>query len=229
MPSLLVIDDDHQLTQMLAEYFGDGQFTVHEAHDAEAGLVVLASQVIDLVVLDVMLPVIDGFDCLRQIRKNSPVPVIMLTAQGSDIDRVIGLELGADDYMAKPFNPRELRARIDAVLRRLHQSKNEFVPDKLVIGALSLSPYTLEVWVGNEAMSLTSSEISILEILMRGCNQVVSRNTLSEQVLGKKLGLYDRSIDTHVSNLRRKLGLGQVSGRPSIRNFRARGYMLVPG
>lgn len=229
MVSLLIVDDDVKLTQMLGEYFSDGNFLVNTAHDAESGLAFISKNNVDLVILDVMLPTIRGFDCLRLIRKKSSVPVIMLTAQGSDFDRVIGLELGADDYMAKPFNPRELRARISAVLRRLKQLPDSQLVDNVVVGPLSLSPLTLEVWADNKPVALTSAEIRVLELLMRSVRQMVSREDLTEQALGRKLVSHDRSIDTHVSNLRRKLGLGQQQGRPSIRSFRGLGYMLLPG
>jgi two-component system response regulator CpxR len=226
MPSLLLVDDDRELGQMLNEYLGGEGFRVTIARDGLEALDKLATENYDLVILDVMLPSLNGFDVLRRLRRTLSVPVVMLTAHGADVDRIVGLELGADDYLAKPFNPRELVARTRAVLRRFASRDSEAPAAPITVGPIWLDPATLEVTLAGKAIRLTGTEFRVLELLMRSAGQVQSRESLTERVLGRKLTPYDRSIDTHVSNLRRKLGLGQ-SGLPEIRSIRGAGYVLA--
>jgi DNA-binding response OmpR family regulator len=225
--SVLIVDDDRELAQMLTEYLGAEGFTTDVAHDGSTALQRLNANKYDLVILDVMLPSLSGFDVLRNLRPTLSVPVIMLTAHGTDVDRIVGLELGADDYLAKPFNPRELVARMRAVLRRFttrDSSASSAAP--VSIGQLRLDPATYGVTLEDKQIRLTGTEFRVLEMLMRAPGQVQSRDTLTERVLGRKLTPYDRSIDTHVSNLRRKLGLGEA-GLPEIRSIRGTGYVLT--
>jgi DNA-binding response OmpR family regulator len=229
-PNILIVDDDHELAQMLTEYLAGEGFDVEVAGDGRRALDAIASRRIDLVILDVMLPELNGFEVLKRMRQSLTLPVIMLTARGGDVDRIVGLELGADDYLPKPFNPRELVARIRAVLRRLQGGDVSAVPQAPVtVGNLVIEPATLTVRIGDREVRVTGTEFRVLELLMRAAGQVQSRNSLTERGLGRRLTPYDRSIDTHVSNLRRKLGLG-TAGAPEIRSIRGAGYLLtVPG
>ncbi|HSN71655.1 MAG TPA: winged helix-turn-helix domain-containing protein, partial [Steroidobacteraceae bacterium] len=163
---------------------------------------------------------------LKRLRQTTKTPVIMLTARGADVDRIVGLELGADDYLAKPFNPRELVARIRAVLRRMQGDVAAAPAGPLQVGPLYIDPATLEVRSGERDVRVTGTEFRVLELLMRGAGQVQSRDSMTERALGRRLMPYDRSIDTHVSNLRRKLGLDEP-GMPEIRSIRGAGYMLA--
>jgi two-component system response regulator CpxR len=227
-PSLLIVDDDRELGQMLTEYLTGEGFQVSVLRDGAEALLQLIEQshVADLVILDVMLPSLSGFEVLRRLRRNLSVPVIMLTAHGADVDRIVGLELGADDYLPKPFNPRELVARVRAVLRRFATRDADTPAHPVTIGALRLDPAIFEVTLSGQAVRLTGTELRLLEVLMRSSGQVQSRESLTERVLGRRLTPYDRSIDTHVSNLRRKLGLGE-NGLPEIRSIRGAGYVLI--
>jgi DNA-binding response OmpR family regulator len=227
-PSLLIVDDDRELGQMLTEYLSGEGFQVSVLRDGAEALERLIEQPhpADLVILDVMLPSLSGFEVLRRLRRNLSVPVIMLTAHGADVDRIVGLELGADDYLAKPFNPRELVARVRAVLRRFSPRDADAPAHPVTIGQLRLDPAIFEVTLSGEAVRLTGTELRLLEVLMRSAGQVQSRESLTERVLGRRLTPYDRSIDTHVSNLRRKLGLGE-HGLPEIRSIRGAGYVLI--
>ena len=224
--SILIVDDDRELAQMLTEYLTAEGFTTKVAHDGSAALNQLANSKYDLVILDVMLPSLNGFDVLRSLRQTLSVPVIMLTAHGTDVDRIVGLELGADDYLAKPFNPRELVARIRAVMRRFTTRDPGTLSPPVAIGQLRLDPSTFGVALEGKQIRLTGTEFRVLEMLMRAPGHVQSRDALTERVLGRKLTPYDRSIDTHVSNLRRKLGLGEP-GLPEIRSIRGTGYVLT--
>lgn len=227
-PSLLIVDDDRELGQMLTEYLSGEGFQVSVLRDGAEALELLIEQPhpADLVILDVMLPSLSGFEVLRRLRRNLSVPVIMLTAHGADVDRIVGLELGADDYLAKPFNPRELVARVRAVLRRFSPRDADAPAHPVTIGQLRLDPTMFEVTLSGEAVRLTGTELRLLEVLMRSAGNVQSRESLTERVLGRRLTPYDRSIDTHVSNLRRKLGLGE-NGLPEIRSIRGAGYVLI--
>lgn len=226
--SLLIVDDDRELGQMLTEYLTGEGFQVSLVRDGAEALERLTgdSHSFDLVILDVMLPSLSGFEVLRRLRHSLSVPVIMLTAHGADVDRIVGLELGADDYLSKPFNPRELVARVRAVLRRFSPRDADAPAHPVSVGPLRLDPATFDVTLSGQSVRLTGTELRLLELLMRAVGQVQSRESLTERVLGRRLTPYDRSIDTHVSNLRRKLGLGE-NGLPEIRSIRGAGYVLI--
>ena len=224
---LLLIDDDDELCELLAEYLGREGFRIEVAHDGERGLARACSGEHALVVLDVMLPGANGLDVLRALRARSAVPVLMLTARGDDVDRIVGLELGADDYLAKPFNPRELAARIRAVQRRTLAARPRHVSETLAIDDVSVQLDARVVRVGGREVALTSAELALLELLLRSAGRAVSRDELSERVLGRAFSPLDRSIDVHASNLRRKLG-PSAAGRDRIRAVRGEGYAYVP-
>ena len=216
---VLLADDDVELAGMLKEYLEREGFGVATVHDGEAAARLALSGGYQIVVLDVMMPKIDGIEALRQIRQTSRVPVVMLTARGDDIDRIVGLELGADDYVPKPCTPRELVARLRAILRRAQPGANG---GPLEIGALTLWPEKRRAqWRGRE-LALTSIEFNVLEVLMRNAGRVVSKHEISEQALGRPLARFDRSIDVHLSAIRQKLG----DGARMIRTVRGLGYHL---
>lgn len=230
MEPILVIDDDVELCELLEEYFEAEGLRVEAAHDGAVGTERALSGEHQLVVLDVMLPGMGGFDVLRHIRAASEIPVIMLTARGDDVDRIVGLEMGADDYLAKPFNPRELTARVRAVLRRSQAPTvlaggRETAPRR-VVGDVDLDPATRTVRRSGEVVNLTSVEYNVLEVLLREAGRTVSREELTELALGRSLGRYDRSIDVHVSNIRRKLGR-ESRGLPRIKSVRGVGYLYA--
>lgn len=230
---ILVIDDDAELCELLADYLGPEGFAVDAAHDAEAGLARALEGHHSLVVLDVMLPGMSGFEVLRRLREQSRVPVVMLTARGDDVDRIVGLEMGADDYLPKPFNPRELVARIRAVQRRgsagagvpAHEAPGR-APSPVSVGDLELDPATRVVRRDGRTVELTSVEFSLLEALARAAGTVISREALAEAALGRKLSAYDRSVDVHVSSLRRKLG-PRVGELERIKAVRGVGYLYA--
>jgi two-component system response regulator CpxR len=222
--SILLVDDDRELDQMLTEYLSAEAFRVATAVDGAAALKRITDEMFDLVILDVMLPSLSGFEILRRLRQTLTMPVIMLTARGEDVDRILGFELGADDYLPKPFNPKELVARIRAVLRRTARGTE---PNQVIgVGPLHLNTATLAVMMDGEPVRLTGTEFRVLELLMRTAGQAQSRELLTERALGRKLSAYDRSIDTHISNLRRKLVDGDGRGM-EIRNMRGAGYVLT--
>jgi DNA-binding response OmpR family regulator len=223
MDRVLIVDDDVQLCRLLAERLGTEGFTIEAAHDGPHGLEKALSLEHALVVLDLMLPGMQGLDVLRRLRRQSPVPVLILTARGEDSDRIIGLEMGADDYLPKPFNPRELIARIRAILRRTGRA--EASPGPLVVGDLRVDPSLREAWLEDAPLHLTSVEFTLLEVFMREPGRILSREQLTEAVLGRELGPFDRVIDVHVSNLRRKLGVTQDNQR--IKTVRGSGYLFV--
>jgi two-component system response regulator CpxR len=224
MNRILIIDDDSELCELLRDYLAPEGFLVTAAHHGEQGAAQALAGGFSLVVLDVMLPGLNGFDVLRRIREKSRVPVIMLTARGDDIDRIVGLELGADDYLPKPFNPRELVARIRAIQRRSEQSSGGGRGAELQVGDIELNPANRSVKRNNALVELTSVEFRLLEVLLQKAGQVISREELVEQVLGRRLSAYDRSIDVHVSALRKKIG-HQTSGRERIKTIRGIGYL----
>ncbi len=229
MNRILLIDDDAELTEMLSAYLGREGFEVDVRHDGSSGLAALLNAdaaLPDLVILDVMLPKLDGFGVLRSLRDHpgARVPVLMLTARGDDEDRIAGLEHGADDYLSKPFNPRELVARIRAILRRVGEMPTE---GTVSVAGLVLDPTRIEARLNGQTIALTGAEFRVLAMLVRQTGRVVSRADLTDHALGRKLELYDRSIDTHVSNLRRKLGLNGGAG-VEIRGVRGVGYQLTP-
>ncbi len=219
---LLLVDDDAELCAMLREYLEPEGFGAESAENGQSALERLARGGIDLVVLDVMLPGLSGFEVLRRLRATSRVPVLMLTARGEEIDRVVGLEMGADDYLAKPFSPRELVARIRAVLRRMADAP---AGGLLAFGTLTLDVRAHRAQVEGEDLELTSAELRILELLMQADTRTVGREELMQQALGRRLLPTDRSLDTHVSNLRRKLA--RFTDRIRIQGVRGAGYALM--
>jgi len=219
---ILVIDDDVELCRLLGEFLRKEGFETQSAHDGERGLEEALGGGFDLVVLDVMLPGIDGFELLRRLRSRSQVPVLMLTARGEDVDRIVGLELGADDYLPKPFNPRELTARIRAILRR-GDPRREGRAERISIAGITLDTETREVQYEGRRIELTTFEFDILESLMRAAGRVLSRDALMERIYGRKVTPFERSIDMHVSHIRRKLG----GRRELIKTIRGVGYQFV--
>ena len=223
MERLLLVDEDPELCEVLTEYFSAEGFDVESAHDGVRGLARARSGDHAIVILDLLLRGMRGLEMLRQLREDSNVPVLILTARGEEVDRILGLELGADDYLAKPFNPRELAARVRAILRR---SSGNHVALRLDIGDVTLDPMSRQVWRCGQPISLTMAEFVLLEVLARHAGQVISRRRLAEQVLGRRLASFDRSIDVHVSNVRKKLG--DIPGaREHIRAVRGEGYLFV--
>ncbi len=224
---ILLIDDDHELCALLADYLATAGFDVETTGDADDGLRRALSGRYAALVLDVMLPRIDGFEVLRRLRAESALPVLMLTARGDDVDRIVGLEIGADDYLPKPFNPRELVARIRAILRRAQPPPPS--PGRapvITIGDLSLDPAARSVTCANQSVELTSTEFDLLHTLMRSAGQAVSREDLSQSVFGRRLLAEERSIDVHISNLRRKLG-HRAGGVERIKTLRGTGYLCT--
>jgi DNA-binding response OmpR family regulator len=223
-PTLLIIDDDQELCAMLVEYLGPEGFITSTAASGPAGLEELARSSVDLVILDVMLPQLSGFEVLRRIRAVSRVPVIMLTARGEEVDRVVGLEMGADDYLPKPFSPRELVARIRAVMRRI-PGEGAAASGLIVWGPLRLDLRAHRAHAGESDLELTSAELRILELLVRADTRTVTRDELMAQALGRRLLPTDRSLDTHVSNLRRKIA--RCTDRVNVQSVRGAGYALT--
>jgi DNA-binding response OmpR family regulator len=219
-----VIDDDVELCELLAKYLAVEGFTVEAVHDGAGGVERAATGVYSLIVLDVMLPLVNGLDVLRRIRSQSPLPVLMLTAKGDATDRVVGLELGADDYLPKPFDPRELVARIRAILRR--GTGRQASAAAIAVDDLELDPGARVVRRRGVVVEVTTVEFELLEALMRSAGQVVSRETLTREVLGREFSPFDRAIDTHVYNLRRKLG-PQPDGKDRIKGVRGIGYQYA--
>jgi DNA-binding response OmpR family regulator len=224
---VLLVDDDRELCQMLTEYLEAENFKVACVHDGADALGELQRSDYELLILDVMLPSVGGFDVLRKLGASHDTPILMLTARGDDVDRIVGLELGADDYLSKPFNPRELVARMRAILRRAgSRAARDAGQDDLTVGPILLNAGMRLVRIADRTVTLTGAEFRVLELLMRSAGQVISREAMTEQALGRKLAPYDRSIDTHISNLRRKLEL-EAGDSPEIKNVRGSGYMLT--
>ncbi len=230
MSRLLVIDDDNELCELLCEYLQSEGFVVETTGDSRQGIERALSGEHALIVLDVMLPEISGLEVLRRIRAVSSVPVLMLTARGDEVDRIVGLEMGADDYLPKPFNPRELVARLRAIRRRTGERRHsKELPDDfttLVVGDLVLEPGTRRVKKAGCRIAVTAAEFSLLWELLRQAGRVVSRDRLTELVLNRKMTMFDRSIDVHISSLRRKLGPAGGDGE-RIKAIRGVGYMYV--
>jgi two-component system response regulator CpxR len=230
MNHILLADDDVELCGMLKQYLEVEGFQVSMAHDGEAALHQAKTGAYDLMVLDVMMPQLNGFDVLRELRRDSLMPVLMLTARGEDVDSIVGLELGADDYLPKPCNPRVLVARIRAILRRaqsqLDQGEEVGVPETLQLGDLELQTGSRNVFINGKPVTMTSTEYSVLEVLLREAGHVVSKAELSERALGRELTRYDRSIDMHVSGLRKKLG-PLANREERIKTVRGVGYQYT--
>ncbi|MDT5121257.1 MAG: two-component system, OmpR family, response regulator CpxR [Acidobacteriota bacterium] len=228
MQPVLVIDDDVGLCELVAEYLEPEGYKVEAVHNGEAGVERALSNEHALTVLDVMLPGINGFEVLRRIRAQSRVPIVMLTARGDDVDKIVGLEIGADDYLPKPFNPRELVARINAVLRRARPEEqgDKQRRETLVVTDLEMDTSTRTVRRAGETVELTVVEYDLLEKLLRAPGRIVTREELVKDVLHRDLSPFDRSIDMHVSNLRKKLG-HHVQGIERIKTVRGVGYIYA--
>lgn len=223
---ILVIDDDAELASLLGEFLRREGFDVAFAHDGEKGLAAaLSTPPRDLIVLDVMLPGMDGFSVLRKLREKSRVPVLMLTARGEDVDRIVGLELGADDYLPKPFNPRELAARIRAILRRADARAGEGVGQAISVNGVTLDPSTREVTCDGRSIEFTTIEFEILQALMRAAGRVLSRDDVMEMLYQRKSTPFDRAIDVHIAHLRKKL----EADREIIKTVRGVGYQFLRG
>lgn len=223
---VLLIDDDQALCAMLAEYLYIEGMHVTMTHDGETGLAEALGADHDIVVLDVMLPDLSGTEVLRHIRKKGDLPVMMLTARGDELDRIVGLELGADDYLSKPFNPRELLARLHAVLRRTLAPPSTGEDRHAAAKGLTLSAVgRYAAWQG-KPLKLTSTEFNVLEAIFRNAGNIVTKSDLAELVLGHSLVPYERSIDMHISNLRHKLGR-LSDGRSPIQTVHGKGYLFV--
>lgn len=223
---ILLIDDDRDLCSLLRDYLGLEGFDTETAEDGETGLsLARQGKTYDLILLDVMLPKLDGFAVLQQLRQSHTTPVILLTAKDEDFERIYGLELGADDYLAKPFNTRELLARIKALLRRVGFMHNSALMPQIQVGQLLLDNKAQKAFFQEQLLALTGTEFSILQLLVVNKGKVTSKNDISENVFGRSLMPYDRSIDMHVSNVRKKLS--NFTQAEIIRTIRGGGYMLV--
>jgi DNA-binding response OmpR family regulator len=229
MVPVLLIDDDTELGKLLEEYLQSEQLHLDTAHDGPSGLQQALSSQYSVVVLDVMLPGMSGLDVLKQLRLKSSVPVLMLTARGSELDRILGLELGADDYLPKPFNPRELVARLRAILRRTTGAAATGSAGPVRLADVELHPESRSVMRAGESVTLTGAEFDLLHTFLRSAGKIISREDLTQAALGRPMSPVDRSIDVHVSNLRRKLGPYE-GDYERIKAIRGSGYVyLLPG
>lgn len=226
MNHVLIIDDDEVLAGLFEDYLREEKFTVNTCFTGQSGLDQALTGQFDIVILDVMLPDISGTQVLSALRAKSNVPILMFTAKGDDVDRILGLENGADDYVSKPCTPRELIARIKAILRRSENSAQPLEAQSLHNGPLQLWPQKRRATWFEKPLELTSTEFSLLETLARHAGQVVDKNTLSEIALGRPLARFDRSIDVHMSSIRHKLGV-QQDGHAYIQTVRGKGYQLI--
>lgn len=228
MSNLLLVDDDQELCLLLKEYLQSEGFTVTLAHDGHEGVRLALQNDYDVIVLDVMMPLMNGLDTLRKVRDSKRTPVLMLTAKGETVDRIVGLEMGADDYLPKPCNPRELVARVRAILRRTNDAAASASPmaDEIRVDDLFIQVKSHAAFFQENPVTLTGAEFTVLELLMRSAGEVISKEILTEKALNRKLTPYDRSIDVHVSNIRKKLAaLG--ANKDLIINIRGAGYMLI--
>lgn len=239
MSKILLVDDDVELTNLLAELLSLEGFDIHVVHNGQEALTELELQTYDIILLDIMMPVLNGIETLKQLRQKLTTPVLMLSARDDDIDRVLGLELGADDYLPKPFNDRELVARIKAILRRTAGNSplatDAITPSsqtaeenskQLSFGGVELHPGRQQAIFEGKDLELTGTEFALLQMLMRNPGQILSRELLSLEILGKRLTPYDRAIDMHISNLRKKLP-ERNDNLPWFKTLRGRGYLLV--
>ncbi|GAB0109938.1 response regulator [Pseudoalteromonas distincta] len=226
---LLMIDDDTGLCELLSEYLTAQGFEIQSVHDGEQGLKLAQENDYALILLDVMLPTLDGFEVLKQLRQTKLTPVIMLTAKGEDFDRIFGLELGADDYIPKPFNHRELLARVKAITRRIEHinSLNVATTSKLLVNGITVNLAAREASIDSSTLTLTGTEYEILTLLCKNAGEVVSKEQISEEVLGRRLASFDRSIDMHVSNIRKKIA-EHIPGE-RIKTMRGTGYVFIQG
>lgn len=229
MHNILLVEDDEELSNLLTEFLEPDGFAIKAIDNGRDAVALARAHAYDLMVLDVMLPELNGFEVLRQVREFSQMPVIMLTARGEEVDRIVGLEMGADDYLAKPCNPRELLARIKAILRR-SEKQNEGTTQTedlaLRVDDVELLPSSREVFCHGTSIELTSAEYNILYILLKNIGQVVKKEMLTEQALSRNMTEFDRSIDVHISKLRMKLG-PRADGGLRIKTVRGIGYLYI--
>ena len=224
---ILVIDDDRDLFDLLRQYLETESFAADSAHDYASGLHAALSGRYELVILDIMLPGGSGFELLKRIRSESNLPVLLLTARGDSVDRIVGLQIGADDYVPKPFEPREVVARIQAVLRRTRPAmESAAADDRIIVGDLVLSHRTRAATIAGQLLDLTTTEFELLEALLRSAGRVVTRDELSLVALGRDAAPFDRSIDVHLSRLRKKLGVGPDL-QDRIKTVRGSGYLYA--
>lgn len=223
-PRILIIDDDKELGEMLKEFLAPDHFDLTACLSGEDGLKALQGDDYDLLILDIMLPGMNGIDVLKSVRQGNDIPTIMLTARGDEVDRILGLEFGADDYLSKPFNPRELLARIKAIMRRSQAGASR--SHRITVGEIELDIRSRRVKAGGEPIRLTGTEFELLQCLAESPGKVVNKEDLSRRALGRRHMPYDRSIDTHISNVRGKLATAGVSN-PSIESQRGIGYCLL--
>ncbi len=226
MDRVLLADDDEELTALLGEYLSEEGYAVSATTDGRDAIEAAAAATVDLVVLDIMMPRMNGIEVLRKIRARSQVPVLMLTARGDDVDRITGLNLGADDYVPKPCSPGELEARVRAILRRSRQASRSGPNDEIRAGLLVLYPGSRTADWDGRSLNLTGTEFSLLEVLVRNAGQVVSKQDISKRAFGQPLTPFDRRIDVHLSSVRQKLARHQ-GGTSVIQAVRGQGYQLL--
>ena len=226
---ILLVDDDEELCELIVDYLTVEGFVVECVHDGESGAEKMLSNEFDLTILDVMLPRLNGFDVLRRVREKSNQPVLMLTARGDDMERIVGLEIGADDYLSKPFNPRELVARLRAILRRTRTDEaasEDNNGDRIRIDDVEVNTAARTVKSGETDLQLTALEFDLLAALMKNAGNIVKREDISREILGRKLSPFDRSLDMHISNLRKKLGTRE-DNHERIKTIRSVGYIYT--
>ena len=228
--NILLVEDDQELNELLTEFLQLEGFNVTSTFDGVAGLEAALTGEHDAIVLDIMLPKMNGLEVLKQLRNSQKTPVLMLTARGDEVDRIVGFEMGADDYLPKPCNPREIIARIKAILRRVEMDLADAQPVSkngiIKLEDIEVNPSTRVATLNDEPLELTSTEFNLLESLLSNAGQVISKEDLTETALGRKLTLYDRSVDMHLSNLRKKLG-AFADGEARIKTVRGVGYLYV--
>ena len=226
MSKVLIIDDDEELCELVSEYLGVEGFETSVVNDGASGLEAARSGKYDMAILDVMLPKMNGFEVLKNLRTDSKLPVLMLTARGDDMERIVGLETGADDYLPKPFNPRELVARLRAIMRRVNGDNAEKGSDKIQVEDIELSEASRSAKLNGEEVVLTSVEFDLLKHLLLEAGKIIKKEDLSVRVLDRELSPFDRSLDMHISNLRKKLGLRE-DGSDRIKTVRSVGYIYT--
>lgn len=227
MSKILIIDDDEELCELVGEYLSVEGFETEAVHDGESGLQKALSNDYEMAILDVMLPLKNGFDVLRDLRKSSKLPVLMLTAKGDDMERIVGLEIGADDYLPKPFNPRELVARLRAVLRRVQDTDEKKVSaESFTVDDIEVSLTGRTAKISGAEINLTAVEFDLLVALLEQAGKIVKKEDLSQRVLDRRLSPFDRSLDMHVSNLRKKLG-ARADENERIKTIRSVGYIYT--
>jgi len=226
MSKVLIIDDDEELCELVSEYLGVEGFETAVVNDGASGLEAARSGKYDMAILDVMLPKMNGFEVLKNLRTDSTLPVLMLTARGDDMERIVGLETGADDYLPKPFNPRELVARLRAIMRRANTDNGEKGSEKILVDDVELSEASRSARMNGEEVILTSVEFDLLKHLLLEAGKVIKKEDLSLRVLDRELSPFDRSLDMHISNLRKKLG-HRDDGSERIKTVRSVGYIYT--